>query len=127
MKLPERLKLLIQNLAVTASRFAANVQESPQNISRYCRGVQPPAEFLERVYRAYPQLNPIWLITGEGAIWAEGGGAAETRVAEPFRGYRMDPNQEVYTMRLQLAEKERVIQAQQELIQLMKAQMNGRA
>lgn len=65
-ELKERLKIVRGNIA--QEEFAEKMQVSKSTVSNYERGVRiPDAEYLIKICKTY-NVNPTWLLTGEGGI-----------------------------------------------------------
>ena len=69
----ERLTFILETCAHgSVKRLADNLGIDISIASRMKNGKLAVSEkeglgrYLERIYRAYPQLNPAWLLTGEG-------------------------------------------------------------
>ena len=66
----ERIKLVQENLGLTARQFAAEIRVQPGTISNMMAGRNNPSlEVMKRIMERYPTLNPEWLIAGRGEMW----------------------------------------------------------
>lgn len=65
---PARLKYFINRVAKSQRAFADEIDEAPPNVNNYCRGIQPPASFIAKVARRFPDLNLRWFLLGEGPV-----------------------------------------------------------
>ena len=62
-----RFKQLLEYLQVNPSAFADRIGVQRSSISHVLSGRNKPSvDFLEKVLRAYPEVNARWLITGTG-------------------------------------------------------------
>lgn len=74
-----RLKLLIQELGLTQRQFAQKIYLDPGYLSRILQGkIQPPERILLLIEKTF-HVNPQWLRTGEGDIFAESELSSEKR------------------------------------------------
>lgn len=65
--LKARMSARIDQLGWTLARVAEATGDSYKNVQRWVRGTtSPPADFVARYVAAVP-VNPIWLLTNEGA------------------------------------------------------------
>jgi transcriptional regulator with XRE-family HTH domain len=63
----QRLKFLMESLNLKVRTFAGVLDVSETNIRNYLnRDSKPSSDVLERIVRHYPEVNTLWLITGEG-------------------------------------------------------------
>lgn len=68
----QRLERLIDELRLNQSRFADLVGEHRPTISKYLsenKGYKPGFDSIQKMMKAFPNLNGRWLILGEGEIW----------------------------------------------------------
>lgn len=66
MGIKERLMAFIKNLGISRSEFERNCSLSNGYVNNIREGMG--AEKLESVLRTYPQLNRVWLLSGEGEM-----------------------------------------------------------
>lgn len=63
----DRIKLLVEKKAGNKNTvFAQTLGVSEANIRGYIRGVVPKADVLAKIVSSYDDINPTWLLTGEG-------------------------------------------------------------
>lgn len=63
----QRLKFLMESIGLKVRTFAQALEVSETNIRNYIsRDSKPSSDVIERIVRKYPQVNPAWLITGDG-------------------------------------------------------------
>lgn len=64
----QRIKFLIDKLAVSARAFSDAIEDSPTNTQNYIgpRQTAPKHEYLAKVVRHFSNVNAQWLLTGEG-------------------------------------------------------------
>lgn len=75
----ERIELFISRYELTAASFAERVGIKPSAVTHFINKRNKPSfDVISAILRAYPRLNPDWLILGQGAIWrdSEGFGAS---------------------------------------------------
>ena len=66
----ERIEYLIRSLNVTNVEFAARVGVSPATLSHITSGrSKPTLSILRGIISAYPDLNPEWVLMGEGDVY----------------------------------------------------------
>lgn len=68
--LKERLKQFISYLNISERQFCANIGVGFAYVSSIKRSIS--AEKLEAISRRYPELNPIWLMRGDGEMLIPG-------------------------------------------------------
>ena len=75
MEMMERMKLV--RGGKSQDTFAHDVGVSKMTVGRWERGERTPdADDLNRILKAHPDINPAWLLTGEGEMrWSEEGKA----------------------------------------------------
>lgn len=78
----QRLIFLLKSLKMSARTFSDAIGESPTNTQNYVgtRNAEPRASYLENVLRHFATINPLWLLTGEGAPFT-------SEAAEPHPSY----------------------------------------
>jgi transcriptional regulator with XRE-family HTH domain len=63
----QRIKFLIDSLNISVRKFAQALDVAETNIRNYIdKGSKPSSEALEKIARAFPQANLVWLVTGQG-------------------------------------------------------------
>jgi len=66
----ERIEYLMKTMDLSARQFAAQIHVQPGTISNMMGGRNNPSfEVIKRILQRYPQLNPEWLMFGEGEMW----------------------------------------------------------
>lgn len=67
MTINERIGLILKEKNLTANDFAAKLEVRSSNISHIITGRNKPSfDFMEKLLSVYPDINSLWLITGEG-------------------------------------------------------------
>lgn len=65
----ERIKLLVEKKAENKNTlFAQTLGVSEANIRGYIKGVVPKADVLAKIVSSYDDVDPTWLLTGEGPM-----------------------------------------------------------
>ena len=63
----QRIKFLLDELGLSIRKLARTLDVSDTNIRNYIeRGSKPSSDVIEKILRSFPQLNSLWLITGQG-------------------------------------------------------------
>lgn len=66
----ERLNRIVREKGLTAGRFAQEIGASPSAISHILSGRNKPGyEVLYSIARVFPDIDPGWLLTGEGPMY----------------------------------------------------------
>ena len=65
----ERLRALIHHLKLTRTEFARECGLIPERVSKTIRSnSEPKLGMISSIYLRFPEINPHWLITGEGEM-----------------------------------------------------------
>lgn len=99
----DRLKAFIKSLGIGQGAFEKAVGFSNGYVNNIRKSIQP--EKLQSIVRVYPQLNPGWLMTGEGEMLRE----------EP--GNSVDSSRDISLLKNLLQANEELLQANEELLQ----------
>lgn len=68
----ERIKLLISGQGLSASKFAEKIGVQASGISHIISGRNKPGyDFIVKVLENFPEVNPDWLLLGEGGMFRE--------------------------------------------------------
>ena len=68
----EKLLNLMKEENLTSSRLAELLGIQPSGISHILKGRNNPSlDFIQKILRRFPQVNPDWLILGEGEMYRE--------------------------------------------------------
>lgn len=71
--MPKKLKQFLESEKIKASHFAAAIGYNDGAISHILNGRNKPAwEMLCKIVATYPQLNPDWLLLGQGPMYRPG-------------------------------------------------------
>lgn len=71
--MPQKLKQFLASEKIKASQFAAAIGYGDGAVSHILSGRNKPAwEMICKILTAYPQLNPDWLLRGEGPMYRPG-------------------------------------------------------
>jgi len=64
-----RIALLLKFKNVSATSFADAIDVQRSSISHILSGRNKPSlEFIQKVLKAYPEINPEWLVSGKGSM-----------------------------------------------------------
>jgi len=67
-----RVLNLINREKLSSSKFAEIINVQRSSISHIISGRNKPSlDFIQKVLREFPSLNPNWLVTGKGAMYFE--------------------------------------------------------
>lgn len=99
----ERIKILIQALDLTVAKFAVKVGlDNHQTLYKMLNnGTKPSFDTIVSILNFFPEVNPRWLLLGEG---------------EMFDGGVSSLIKEVDTLRAAIADKERIIKLQEDAL-----------
>ena len=76
-----RIKHLLEEKNLTASRFADLIEVNASAVSHILNGRSKPGfDVLEKISKAFPELDMNWLISGRGSM------LTETEEAKPYTG-----------------------------------------
>lgn len=68
----EKLLNLMKEENLTSSRLAELLGIQPSGISHILKGRNNPSlDFIQKILRRFPQVNPDWLILGEGEMYRQ--------------------------------------------------------
>lgn len=71
----ERLAQFLRSEGLTAVKFAEIIEVQPSSISHLLSGRNKPNfEFISRLLKRFPNLNPDWIINGAGDIYKSNAG-----------------------------------------------------
>ena len=133
----QRLKFVMESLNLKIRTFANALDVNETSIRNYTtKDAKPGADILERIARHYPQVNMSWLITGAGEPFLP---AALPSTAPPPDAKKGTPgkasgtecekelnaaNEKNALLASQLTDKERIIEAKEETIALLRTNPN---
>lgn len=81
--LNERLKILIKKLGLSQREVCLKSKIEPPAFNRAFHGhAVPRFDMMEALYRAFPSINPHFLLTGEGNIFGSDQSGLEKCLAE---------------------------------------------
>ncbi|WP_340063630.1 hypothetical protein [Ascidiimonas aurantiaca] len=84
MKIVDRIKKFIEHKELSLRRFDESIGMSKGYMSRQIKAnASIGSDVLERMLDTYPELNPIWLLKGEGEMLLPNG----RKVSEPSERY----------------------------------------
>ncbi|MDB5268020.1 MAG: hypothetical protein JWP58_1060 [Hymenobacter sp.] len=67
MTIGQRIKFIMDAHDLSIRKIARTLDVSDTNIRNYiARDSKPSSDVLEKILRSFPQVNPAWLLTGEG-------------------------------------------------------------
>ena len=71
----ERLLQLLQERNLTNAKFAEIMETQPANITHIMNGRNKPGyDFIVKLVKKFPEINPVWLLAGRGDVYLEGRG-----------------------------------------------------
>ena len=80
MNMVERILKVLKIKGLSASKFADEIGVQRSNISHILSGRNKPSlEFVLKIFERYPDINPDWLLRGQGEI-----GRGETDLFTPI-------------------------------------------
>ncbi len=83
----EKLRILMQNENLTASRLAEILEVQPAAISHILRGRNKPSfELVCKLVNRFPRINPHWLLGDAEEIYLSGAGAISSADRQPQEG-----------------------------------------
>ena len=83
----DRLLQIMSAKNLTASNLAKTLMIQPSNVSHILSGRNNPnLQFIQKLMTAFPDINPKWLINGEGPMFAEEFTHSVTVQPEPIVG-----------------------------------------
>ncbi|MCO5268881.1 MAG: helix-turn-helix domain-containing protein [Brumimicrobium sp.] len=69
MAIADRLKMIMRKAGHTNSSFADYIEIQRSSVSHVLTGRNKPSiDFIEKILRKFPEVDPVWLITGEKQI-----------------------------------------------------------
>lgn len=90
----ERIKLILQAKNISVAQFAEDINVQRSRMSHILSGRNRPSlDFVIKVLKCYPEINPSWLILGEGEMYT--GGVKEKEQLNLFSADDMSVGKEV--------------------------------
>lgn len=90
----ERIKLILQAKNISVAQFAEDINVQRSGMSHILSGRNRPSlDFVIKVLKCYPEINPSWLILGEGEMYT--GGVKEKEQLNLFSADDMSVGKEV--------------------------------
>lgn len=147
MTVNQRIKELIKVVRISQSEFGRRIGQSRNNMSYILgsnKGVK--SEILESICKAFPNVNPTWLLIGEGDMWKDPEAAGKHVVISGTDNNQFNITQgggnikhsgnggknedtellrkEIEQLRQMLKEKDLRLEDKEELIQMYKKMLN---
>lgn len=83
----ERIKLLLSEYGLSASKFAETIGVQASGISHIISGRNKPGyDFIIKVLESFPDLDPDWLLTGKGEMHRQAAGATSKTIDSKNNG-----------------------------------------
>ncbi len=122
----KRLSDFIWSIRSSNSQFARAIGVTPQAISHIISGrSNPSGDLLKSIFTKFPELNPTWLLTGEGSMQLDGapvdalvkGVPVEEKKPVPVEVPGVNPIlEELRLLRQEMGRAMRIIESQQEML-----------
>lgn len=81
----QRIRLIMDNMQMTASAFADSLHIPRPAMSHVLNGRNKPGlEFIEKISRTYPSIRIEWILTGEGEMMKKSKAAAVEQITQQF-------------------------------------------
>lgn len=115
----DRFKILIKELRMSNNSFAISIGKNSQTINYIVEGKSKPSyDVLDAIFSKYPDINPTWLMRGEGDI-------IRKKQAESNTGQMVDKIEQFFASKyeLLLEQKNSVIAEQRFMLEIMKGQL----
>lgn len=126
MTINKRIDLIIKYLSIEQGQFADSINEKDSFISRIVNNStsEPGFNKIAKIYQTYSQINPHWLLTGEGDMLKDGKSSPKISVANHLNGDNNhinvgDCEKERKHLQEIIAEKEKIIQEKERTIQIL--------
>lgn len=75
-----RIRQLLESKALTALRFSEILDVQPSGISHLLSGRNKPSyDLIEKILTVFPDVNPDWLILGNGSMYREDSKTVKTQ------------------------------------------------
>ena len=82
----DRISLLLKAKNISASQFADEISVQRSSISHVLSGRNKPSlEFVQKILKRYPEINPDWLLFGKGPMNMEYNLFSDTNESLPFK------------------------------------------
>ena len=70
MNVSQRIRKIIDTKKITVKYFCERVDASRDAVNQMFRKeTEPRLKLIENILREFPDINPYWLILGEGEMW----------------------------------------------------------
>ena len=138
----QRLNFLLKELGMKAGAFARALDLSETTVRNYIdRTAKPSSEVLEKISNTFEQVNLVWLVTGKGEPFLTGSQSSTTQIGKfnqagtgnkqtnssseyQLKAALESANKEITLLREQLAMKDQLIAAKEEILTLLRSQFN---
>lgn len=93
----KRIELIMQSQNLTASQFADRIGIQRSGLSHILSGRNNPSlDFVLKVLKSFPELEPVWLLQGKGPMYANMSGALPKEESLALeKNQALEPGQEV--------------------------------
>ena len=125
MTIAQRLKKIMEGKELSVHEFSTILNQSDKSIYNYLSGKTTPKwDVAEAVIRAFPEVNGMWLLTGEGEMWEKDrlqeiarAQDDQTAVAEKMQQF----GEKIRDLERIIESNERTIKNQQEMIEMLRS------
>lgn len=105
----ERLKIILEHYAISASNFAEKLQIQRSSISHIISGRNKPSlDFVLKVVKAFPEVDLYWLLNGKGTF-PKGNEVSTTSLLSEVDNSEKNKNKVETTEQLEPNEIERIV------------------
>lgn len=113
----ERIGELVRALKISNNAFSKSIGKSASAVNFIIDGRSKPSyDVLEAICEIYPEVNPSWLLVGEGEMWKAGEAAAVVPPDNYLQSYLEKLEEQFKRVMNQLETKDRQIEKLMDLL-----------